>query len=88
MIINQRISQAAERTTWALTSTPVLGPLLVLLYGVTVAACLVIVIIILTRPKPAYGRQGLAGSWGQDTDEVSAFLVFLKGSSTKKFSIA
>ena len=31
----------------------------------------------LTRPKPAYGRQGLAGSWGQDTDEVSTFLVFL-----------
>ena len=29
-----------------------------------------------TRPKPAYGRQGLAGSWGQDTDEVSTFLVF------------
>ena len=27
-------------------------------------------IIIITRPKPAYGRQGLAGSWGQDTDEV------------------
>ena len=23
-----------------------------------------------TRPKPAYGRQGLAESWGQDTDEV------------------
>ena len=35
------------------------------------------VIIIITRPKPAYGRQGLAGSWGQDTDEVSTFLVFL-----------
>ena len=34
-------------------------------------------IIIITRPKPAYGRQGLAGSWGQDTDEVSTFLVFL-----------
>ena len=33
--------------------------------------------IIITRPKPAYGRQGLAGSWGQDTDEVSTFLVFL-----------
>ena len=33
--------------------------------------------IITTRPKPAYGRQGLAGSWGQDTDEVSTFLVFL-----------
>merc|ERR1712018_895564 len=23
------------------------------------------------------GRQGLAGSWGQDTDEVSTFCVFL-----------
>ena len=34
-------------------------------------------IIIITRPKPAYGRQGLAGSWGQDTDEMSTFLVFL-----------
>ena len=27
-------------------------------------------IIITTRPKPAYGRQGLAGSWGQDTDQA------------------
>ena len=35
------------------------------------------IFIIITRPKPAYGRQGLAGSWGQDTDEVSTFLVFL-----------
>ena len=25
--------------------------------------------IIITRPKPAYGRQGLAGSLGQDTDQ-------------------
>ena len=37
----------------------------------------IIIIIIITRPKPAYGRQGLAGSWGQDTDEVGTFLVFL-----------
>ena len=37
----------------------------------------IIVIIIITRPKPAYGRQGLAGSWGQDTDEVNTFLVLL-----------
>ena len=36
-----------------------------------------IIIIIITRPKPAYGRQGLAGSWGQDTDNVSNFWVFL-----------
>ena len=35
------------------------------------------VLIINTRPKPAYGRQGLAGSWGQDTDKVSNFWVFL-----------
>ena len=35
------------------------------------------IIIMITRPKPAYGRQGLAGSWGLDTDEVSTFLVFL-----------
>ena len=35
------------------------------------------IIIIITKPKPAYGRQGLAGSWGQDTYEVSTFLVFL-----------
>ena len=34
-------------------------------------------IIMITRPKPAYGWQGLAGSWGQVTDEVSTFLVFL-----------
>ena len=39
--------------------------------------CLLLIIIIITRQKPAYGRQGLAGSWGQDTDEVSTFLEFL-----------
>ena len=38
---------------------------------------LIITIIIITRPKPAYGRQGLAGLWGQDTDKVSNFWVFL-----------
>ena len=31
----------------------------------------------LTRPKPAYGRQDLAGSWGQYTDEVSTFFGVL-----------
>ena len=30
-------------------------------------------IIIITKPKPAYGRQGLAGLWGQDTDEGGTF---------------
>ena len=36
-----------------------------------------ICIIIITRPKPAYGRQGLAGSWGQDTDQAGTFLGVL-----------
>ena len=42
-----------------------------------------IIIIIITRPKPAYGRQGLAGSWGQDTDKVSNFWVFLTSHFTQ-----
>ena len=33
----------------------------------------IILLLIITRPKPAYSRQGLAGSWGQDIDEVSTF---------------
>ena len=32
-----------------------------------------VIIIIITRPKPAYGRQGLAGSWGQDTNQARIF---------------
>ena len=31
------------------------------------------IIIIVTRPKLAYGRQGLAGLWGQDTDQGGTF---------------
>ena len=31
------------------------------------------IIIIITRPKPAYGRQGQAGLWGQDTDQAGTF---------------
>ena len=30
-------------------------------------------IIIITRPKLTYGRQGLAGLWGQDTDQAGTF---------------
>ena len=29
--------------------------------------------IIVTRPKPAYGRQGLVGLLGQDTDQAGTF---------------
>ena len=38
-------------------------------YPVTIIIIIVIIII--------NGRQGLAGSWGQDTDKVSIVLVFL-----------
>ena len=31
------------------------------------------IIIIITRPKPGYCRQGLAGLWGQDTDQGGTF---------------
>ena len=34
--------------------------------------------IINTRPKPAYGWQGLAGSWGQDTDQAGTFWGVLR----------
>ena len=30
-------------------------------------------IIIITRPKPAYGRRGLVGWLGQDTDQAGTF---------------
>ena len=55
-----------------------IGGLLVVIFVIIVNVVIInTVIIIITRPKPASGRQGLVGSWGQDTDEVSTFLVFL-----------
>ena len=33
----------------------------------------IIIIIIITRPKPAYGRRGLVGWLGQDTDQAGTF---------------
>ena len=38
--------------------------------------CNVILVIIVTRPMPPYGRQGLAGSWGMDTVRRVHFGVF------------
>ena len=54
-----------------------LGSLLTVPNNVITNIFIIIIIIIFTTPKPAYGRQGLAGSWGQDTDKVSNFWVFL-----------
>ena len=56
--------------------TEVLGWLLLGSSLTLVIIIIIFIIITITRPKPDYGRQGLAGSWGQDTDEVSTFLVF------------
>ena len=45
------------------------------------------IIINITRPKPAYGRQGLVGLWGQDTNQARNFLgvlnVSLRASSAQ-----
>ena len=54
-----------------------LPKVIIIIITIIIIVINIIIIIINTRPKPAYGRQGLAGSWGQDTDEVSTFLVFL-----------
>ena len=44
------------------------------LYGAVITILAIsTIIIIITRPKPAYGRQGLAGLWGQDTDQAGTF---------------
>ena len=42
-------------------------------FSLNIITIITIINIITTRPKPAYGRHGLAGSWGQDTDQVSSF---------------
>ena len=36
---------------------------------------IIIITIIITRPKPAYGRQGLAGSWGQDLTNLGPLMT-------------
>ena len=43
----------------------------------------VIIAIIITRPKPAYGQQGLAGSWGQDTDQAGVLNISLRACSAQ-----
>ena len=60
--------------TVSISNTIIVGLMIIIIVIVIIIA--IIIVIIITRPKPAYGRQGLAGSWGQDTDEVSTFLVF------------
>ena len=45
--------------------------------SIIVIISIIIVNIIITRPKPAYGRQGLVGLWGQDTNQARNFLGVL-----------
>ena len=42
-------------------------------FAAHILAGIIITIIITTRPEPAYGRQGLVGSLGQDTDQAGTF---------------
>merc|ERR1711963_1305319 len=51
--------------------------IIIIIIIITIIITIIIIIIITTRPKPAYGRQGLAGSWGQDTDQAGTFLGVL-----------
>ena len=53
---------------------------IIILIIITILITIIIkitIIIILTRPKPAYGRQGLAESWGQNADQVGTLLGVL-----------
>ena len=49
---------------------------------IIIVSIIIIKIIIVTRPKPPYGRQGLAGLWGKDTVRQVHFGVF----STSRFT--
>ena len=42
-------------------------------HGLIITIIITIIIIINNRPKPDYGRQGLAGSWGEETDQAGTF---------------
>ena len=39
----------------------------------SITISIVNIMIMITRPKPAYGRPGLVGSLGQDTDQAGTF---------------
>ena len=65
---------AKGRRDWAyserdkVTITTIIMTNFVIIISITI-----IVTIIITRPKPAYGRQGLAGWWGHDTYQAGTF---------------
>ena len=47
--------------------------ILIIIFIVATTIIIAPTIIIITRPKPAYDRRGLAGSWGQDTIQARIF---------------
>ena len=62
------------------TAPPALALIIPLITVITIISIIaiitiivIIIIIITTRPKPAYGRQGLAESWGQDRNQAGMF---------------
>ena len=56
----------------------VLWALFIILVMITITPIIniITIIIITTRPKPPFGRQGLAGSWGKDKVRRVNFGVF------------
>ena len=51
----------------------VVSPTRIIIIKMISKAVNIIIIIIITRPKPAYGRQSLVGLLGQDTDQAGTF---------------
>ena len=46
---------------------------IIIVITIIIIIIVIIITIIITRPKPAYSWQGLAGSWGQDTNQARIF---------------
>ena len=76
-IAKRKSARQTERmqgvVTWARRNKNVLRPKASFLRSSHLRGRPRIINIIITRPKPAYGQQGLAGSWGQDTDQAGTF---------------
>ena len=51
--------------------------MIIIIITIIINITMMMIIIIITITIVIITRHGLAGSWGQDTDEVSTFLVYL-----------
>ena len=53
-----------------------LAQVLTFITNIIILVTIINIMIIITRPKPPFGRQGLAGSWGKDKVRRVNFGVF------------